>query len=113
MTGRPAVRAALTATAADTARRVPGVAFLRPAFTGLLRRPAATGDRAAVRAERLTATPPDWRLHVHLAVAHGHRALDVARDVRATVTHAAGTALAEAGQPDATVRVTVTVTNIT
>jgi uncharacterized alkaline shock family protein YloU len=76
---------------AEAAAGVPGVAFLRPRLSDLLRGSAtaarlrgAAGNRtpAGVRVRRDAATAP-WRVEVHLTVRHGHRALDVAREVRA------------------------------
>ncbi|MFI0977312.1 Asp23/Gls24 family envelope stress response protein [Streptomyces sp. NPDC021093] len=77
---------------AEAAVRVPGVAFLRPRLSDLIRGAAAVdrlrgkpaGDRApaGVRARR----DPDtarWQVEVQLTVRHGHRAVDVAREVRA------------------------------
>ncbi|GHA30447.1 hypothetical protein GCM10010329_62150 [Streptomyces spiroverticillatus] len=96
----------------EAAARVPGVAFLRPRLSDRLRgstalarlRPGSAADRtpAGVRARR----DPDterWRVEVQLTVRAGHRAVDVARAVRAAGERAAG------GLP---VEIAVTVTGI-
>lgn len=76
---------------AEAAVGVPGVAFLRPRLSDLLRGSATAarlrgtaGDRtpAGVRARRDPATAR-WLVEVHLTVRYGHRAVDVAREVRA------------------------------
>ncbi|MFF0744841.1 Asp23/Gls24 family envelope stress response protein [Streptomyces sp. NPDC004111] len=67
------------------------MAFLRPRLSDLLRGSAtaarlrgSAGDRppAGVRVRREPAAAR-WRVEVQLTVRHGHRAVDVAREVRA------------------------------
>ncbi|MFI5801217.1 Asp23/Gls24 family envelope stress response protein [Streptomyces sp. NPDC051561] len=83
----------------EAATEVPGVAFLRPRLSDLLgssvararirRGPAADRAPAGVRARR----DPDtsrWTVEVQLTVRTGHRAVDVARAVRAAGERAAG-----------------------
>lgn len=96
----------LTEAAADAARRTTGVAFLRPGFAELVRRPGARPG--GVRVRRRT-DPERWEADLHFAVATGHRALDVTRAVRAAVTAAVTSALPAPPPP---VSVTTTVTEL-
>ncbi|MGK5529831.1 hypothetical protein [Streptomyces sp. URMC 129] len=97
-------------TAATAARRVPGVAFLRPGLTDRLRGAGAGRASRSVAGVRATRRPGGgWDVTVHLATLHGHRALDVTRAVRAAVTAAVAEAVGDPGCP---VRVTVTVTGL-
>ncbi|MER0242901.1 hypothetical protein AAHZ94_12890, partial [Streptomyces sp. HSW2009] len=57
------------------------------------------------------ARPPGWDLRIHLAVARGHRALDVTRAVRAAVTTAVRELTTDA-VPEPRVNVSITVTDI-
>ncbi len=97
---------------AGAAAEVAGVAFLRPRLSDLLRGsaaaarprrgPAADRGPAGVRVRR----DPDtarWLVEVQFTVRRGHRAVDVARAVRAAAERAAG------GLP---VEITVTVAGI-
>ncbi|MFE7136638.1 Asp23/Gls24 family envelope stress response protein [Streptomyces sp. NPDC057644] len=96
--------------AAEAARGVPGVAFLRPGVADLLRtritdrtqrRAPLTGNRTpGVRVGRDEGG--GWRLDIRLVLRRGHRALDVTRAVRTAVL----AALPE--EPAASVRITVT-----
>jgi uncharacterized alkaline shock family protein YloU len=96
--------------AAEAARCVPGVAFLRPGVADLLRtriadrtppRTPPTANRApGVRVSRDEGD--GWHLDIRLVLQRGHRALDVTRAVRAAVL----AALPE--EPWASVRITVT-----
>ncbi|MFE6774486.1 hypothetical protein [Streptomyces sp. NPDC057702] len=108
--------------AADAARRTPGVAYLRPGFGDLVRGAAVryrsrgagappASRIAGVRAQR-TGPPHGWSLRIHLAVARGHRALDVTRAVRAAVTTAVRELPTAGGAPAPQVSVTITVTDI-
>lgn len=100
------VAARLTETAAETARRTPGVAFLRPGFAELVRRSGAGSGSVRVRRR---SDPERWEVELYFAVASGHRALDVTRAVRASVTAAVTAALPE---PVPAVSVTTTVTEL-
>ncbi|MFI6697390.1 Asp23/Gls24 family envelope stress response protein [Streptomyces sp. NPDC050509] len=109
----------LALVAADVARRVPGVAFLRPGFVELLRasaasragrpvtRPAPNSTGVRVRQEGEGAE--GWHLDLQLVARTGHRTVDVTRAVRAAVCAAASEVLPDPGRP---VRVTVTVVGI-
>lgn len=95
--------------AADAARRVPGVAFLKPGLAGRLRASAARVGRGATRLHadpaagvRVRPGSP-WAVEVHLVLRHGHRALDVTRAVRAAVADSFG---------ETPVHVTVTVSGM-
>ncbi|MFB7669263.1 hypothetical protein ACFC1R_36025 [Kitasatospora sp. NPDC056138] len=78
--------------AAQAALAEPGVAALQPTLADRLAAATAairptersTHLPAAVRVERLTATP-GWRVEVRCMLHPGHRALDVARRVRERV----------------------------
>ncbi|WP_234426986.1 Asp23/Gls24 family envelope stress response protein [Streptomyces niger] len=114
------LRALLQRTAADAARNTPGVAYLRPGLGDLVRGTVpllAAADEprvAGVRAEP-DDEPGRWRLRIHLAVRRGHRALDVARAVRAEVLAAVRRAYAPEGPEHhgvAALAVTVTVTDL-
>lgn len=109
------------AAAADATQRTPGVAYLRPGFGDLVRgaaarvrsraaQPGTAGRIAGVRAQRVD-RPPGWDLRIHLAVARGHRALDVTRAVRAAVTTAVRELTTDA-VPEPRVNVSITVTDI-
>lgn len=103
-------RRTLEGTVADAVRPLPGVAYLRPALTDLLRGAAVRPvGSAGVRA----APAPDgrgWRIEVKLTTLRGHRALDVSRAVRDV---ARGAALALLDPEDAPgIGVTVTVTGV-
>lgn len=113
------VTARVTRAAARAAEETPGVAFLRPGLAQLVRGTALPRtNRAAdprtggVRVRRLAnggGGGERWHLELHLAVLRGHRALDVTRAVRRTVTAAVRTELAPEPAP---VALTVTVTDI-
>ncbi|MFJ2740848.1 Asp23/Gls24 family envelope stress response protein [Streptomyces sp. NPDC087440] len=93
-TGERLARAVASAVA-----EVPGVAFLRPRLGDLLRgsaaaarlrrTPAADRAPAGVRVRRVPDTG-HWHVEVQFTVRQGHRAVDVARAVRATGERAAG-----------------------
>lgn len=112
MTDR-ALRTTLAEEIAAAVEAVPGVAFLRPGFGGLLRSlphggSAADGGRAVPSGVRVS-RPDDagpWRVDIHL-VARGHvRTLDVARAaVRAAEDRLSGL---QPGQEPPKVTVTVT-----
>ncbi|MEU6737469.1 Asp23/Gls24 family envelope stress response protein [Streptomyces physcomitrii] len=101
---------------AAAAAGVPGVAYLRPGLTGLLRARTArlvhgtagpepvSGVRVRLGADRST-----WQIEVKLTTLTGHRAVDVTRAVRAAAVTAAGALL---GVPEARVAVSVTVTGV-
>lgn len=107
------LRDRMAGAAAEAARGVPGVAFLRPGVVDLLR------TRIAERAPRRTRTngagapgvrvgrdeiTGGWHVDVRLVLHRGHRVLDVTRAVRAAVL---------AAVPDgARVSVRVTVTGV-
>jgi hypothetical protein len=87
-------RHALAHAAAKAAAQVPGVAFLRPGIADYLRSAARPrvlgpygGPPAGVRVARRERTGP-WEVHVQIVVRGGHRAVDVARAVRAAVAAA-------------------------
>jgi uncharacterized alkaline shock family protein YloU len=96
----------VTALAAEAAEAVPGVAYLSPNLAGRLRGAAAGRGVHAVEPGPGAA---HWRVEVALAVRAGHRASDVAREVRAAVGAAVG---AGTGTDARAVRVQVTVTAI-
>jgi hypothetical protein len=98
------VAARLTETAAETARRTPGVAFLRPGFAELVHRSGARSGGVRVR---WRSDPARWEVELHFAVAAGHRALDVTHAVRTAVT-AAATATLPGPVPAVSVTTTVT-----
>ncbi|WP_037575058.1 Asp23/Gls24 family envelope stress response protein [Phaeacidiphilus oryzae] len=101
----------LTTGAAEAARRVPGVAFLRPGLAELLRGGPGSGARAGTSGVRVRRgeAPGQWRLEIQLAARRGHRAADVARAVRASVEEAVRELLAAEAAP---VSVTVTITDV-
>ncbi|TDC63446.1 Asp23/Gls24 family envelope stress response protein [Streptomyces hainanensis] len=106
-TGRVPTADRLAQRAARAAREVEGVAYLRPGLAALLRgadHPRPAGVRVRHRTE-----PERWAIELHLAVLAGHRALDVARTVRAAVAEAARETL----PARARLSVKVTITNIT
>ncbi|MFF3014732.1 Asp23/Gls24 family envelope stress response protein [Streptomyces sp. NPDC057939] len=99
-------------TIAEAVLGVSGVAFLRPALGDLLRSAvvARTGLRTPGTAVRRNAgvriTHPDGepvKVEVHVVLLHGHRAVDVTRDIREAVRAAYPT-----GTPAIPVHVTVT-----
>ncbi|WP_103533745.1 hypothetical protein [Streptomyces sp. SM11] len=100
----------LAGAAAEAARGVRGVAFLRPGVADLLRTRIA--DRTTRRAPLTGNSAPGvrvsrdegdgWHLDIRPVLRRGHRALDVTRAVRA----AALAALPEV--PSVSVRITVT-----
>ncbi|MET7451926.1 hypothetical protein ABZT03_08535 [Streptomyces sp. NPDC005574] len=105
--------AALTEEIARAVREVPGVAFLKPALTGLLHsaasrtpQPAAPLARAGVRVIRPSGAEP-WDVDVRLVALRHARAVDVARAARRAV-EARMTALVPAQETPARVSVTVT-----
>ncbi|MFI1248754.1 Asp23/Gls24 family envelope stress response protein [Streptomyces anulatus] len=97
-------------TAAEAARGVPGVAFLRPGVTDLLR--ARFAERTPLRAPlngnrapgvRVGRDEEDgWHIDIRFVLCRGHRALDTTRAVQAAVVAALP------GEPVASVRITVT-----
>ncbi|WP_329060532.1 Asp23/Gls24 family envelope stress response protein [Streptomyces sp. NBC_01429] len=104
---------------ADAARRIAGVAFLRPGIVDRLRASAASragrpgGGTAAgnsgVRVRPLDGGPEVWHIDIQLVARASHRALDVTRAVRAAAGAAAEDVLSEPGDR---VRITVTVVGI-
>ncbi|WP_406138430.1 Asp23/Gls24 family envelope stress response protein [Streptomyces sp. NBC_01089] len=81
-------RAQLSATVAEAALGVPGVAFLRPGLAGLLRTAGRSGP-AGVRIGRADTDGGDgWTAEVFVVLRQGHRAVDVTRAVRAAVLRA-------------------------
>ncbi|MDT0444240.1 Asp23/Gls24 family envelope stress response protein [Streptomyces johnsoniae] len=117
MNGRPAdLETRVRDAAAAAVLTVPGVAFLRPGLSGLLRgRSGRTGQGArgagAVRVRRGGA-PGSWEIGVELATLRGHRALDVTRSVRSAVRRAVGEETGSADLAAGRVTVSVTVTGI-
>ncbi|WP_308284313.1 hypothetical protein [Streptomyces buecherae] len=81
---RPVSDATVEGRVAGAVAAVPGVARLAPALGGLTRPVRIEGPRAATEAETPTATVPAPARHaqVQVAVAAGHRAVEVARAVR-------------------------------
>ncbi|MHB9855837.1 hypothetical protein ACSYGO_42250 [Streptomyces krungchingensis] len=86
-----AVHATLTEDIAETVQNVPGVAFLEPGITGLLRSalsaagPGAKGARpAGVRMDRPGRADP-WHVEIELVARGDARSVDVARATRAAV----------------------------
>ncbi|MGQ4715283.1 Asp23/Gls24 family envelope stress response protein [Streptomyces anulatus] len=96
--------------AAEAARGVQGVAFLRPGMADLLRtriaeraprRASLTGNRTSgVRVGR--DENDGWHIDIRFVMCRGHRALDVTRAVQAAV----GAVLPE--EPVVSLRITVT-----
>ncbi|MGH4033592.1 Asp23/Gls24 family envelope stress response protein [Actinomycetota bacterium Odt1-20B] len=108
---------ALAHAAGRAALACDGVAYLRPSLVGLLRGtttprtrlPAASTPPSGIRVRRRTDTK-DWHVEVHLAVASGHRALDVSRAVSTAVARAVREPGPAGGErPPVNVTVTVTV----
>ncbi|MEW1718081.1 Asp23/Gls24 family envelope stress response protein [Streptomyces sp. NPDC093109] len=111
----------LSLAAADAARRVPGVAFLRPGIVDRLRASAASragragtgagtdGGTAGVRVRPPAGGRGVWHIDIQLVTRATHRTLDVTRAVRETAGAAAEAVLSEPGDR---VRITVTVTGI-
>ncbi|WP_308283946.1 hypothetical protein [Streptomyces buecherae] len=81
---RPVSDATVEGRVAGAVAAVPGVARLAPALGGLTRPVRIEGPRAATEAETPTAAAPAPARHaqVQVAVAAGHRAVEVARAVR-------------------------------
>lgn len=100
------VAARLTEAAAVAVRRTPGVAYLRPGFAGMVRRSGARPGGVQVRRRP---DPECWEVELHFAVAAGHRALEVTRAVRTSVTAALA---AELPAPPPAISVTTTVTEL-
>lgn len=94
--------------AAEAARGVPGVAFLRPGVADLLR--ARIAERTPFRAPQNGAPgvrvgrdeDDGWHIDIRFVLCRGHRALDITRAVRAAVV------VALPGEPVVSVRITVT-----
>ncbi|MFJ1800675.1 MULTISPECIES: Asp23/Gls24 family envelope stress response protein [unclassified Streptomyces] len=96
--------------AAEAARGVPGVAFLRPGVADLLR--ARIAERTPFRAPQNGNRAPGvrvgrdeddgWHIDIRFVLCRGHRALDITRAVRAAVVAALP------GEPVVSVRITVT-----
>jgi uncharacterized alkaline shock family protein YloU len=108
---QPGGRHALEHAVAKAAAQVPGVAFLRPGIADYLRgaaRPRVLGRHggppAGVRVARRERTGR-WEVHVQVVVRGGHRAVDVARAVRAAASEAV--AAAADAPPALHVKVTV------
>ncbi|MEU1279271.1 hypothetical protein [Streptomyces sp. NPDC005805] len=104
---------ALVAAAAEAALSVPGVAFLRPGFGGLLRSALSARSReadptAGVRLVRGDGSGP-WRVEVRVVARAEARTVDVARAVRAAVRDRLKPLLPAAAGPP---RVVVTVTGL-
>ncbi|MFF7974353.1 hypothetical protein [Streptomyces sp. NPDC007905] len=110
----------LRSAAAQAALTVPGVAGLQPGLAHRLARAAAhtwsqtaarpTPPEADVRADR----SPDgsgWHVDIRCILYEGHRALDVAREVRSRVHSAAQAHLSEE-RLTGPITVTVTVTGV-
>ncbi|WP_329285599.1 hypothetical protein [Streptomyces sp. NBC_00691] len=114
---QPLTRSALADDIARAARNVPGVAFLRPGLSGLLRdglrRPspaaAASSSSAGVRVHGGDRTSP-LRVEVRLVVLRSSRTVDVARAVRSVVE--ARLAALLPGRTAGAARVSVTVTGL-
>ncbi|WP_328467603.1 hypothetical protein [Streptomyces sp. NBC_00448] len=91
---QPAAREVLTAQVATAVREVPGIAFLKPSLSGLLRASIRSTTQGASRQStegvRLTSGEgrPSWTVSVHVVARRGHRALDVARAIREAATAA-------------------------
>jgi hypothetical protein len=108
-----ASREALTAQVAAAVREVPGVAFLKPSLSGLLRasiRSTAHGaSRQSTEGVHLTLGEgrPSWTVSIHVVARRGHRALDVTRAIR----EAAAATLSVNGHTPP-VKVTVTISGI-
>ena len=88
---RTAVHATLTEEIARAVEDLPGVAFLRPGLTGLLRsalprpdRSTATTASAGVRVSRPSGAEP-WRVEISLVALRHMRGVDVARAARCAV----------------------------
>lgn len=110
---RYTAHATLTEEIVRAVAAVPGVAFLRPGFSGLMRSALARGDRgtgtgspAGVRLSRSAAGDP-WRVEIQLVALRHTRTVDVARAVRLAVEERM-TALFPAEAAGARVSVTVT-----
>ncbi|WEV28491.1 hypothetical protein OYE22_27365 [Streptomyces sp. 71268] len=103
---RPASEATVEGRVAGAVAEVPGVARLAPALGGLTRPVRVEGPRATAEAEAPVAgaSAPARHAQVQVAVAAGHRAVEVARAVR---DRARAALLAEAPGP-VTVAVLVT-----
>jgi uncharacterized alkaline shock family protein YloU len=104
----------LTERIAEAIVGVPGVAFLRPGLSGLLRasaggrgEPSSKGARSAVRIRR-AASPKSLAIEVSVVLRSSPRAIDLTRAVRAAVLE---TVQAHAGA-EVKVHVTITVTGL-
>ncbi|WP_435057095.1 hypothetical protein [Streptomyces sp. bgisy060] len=106
-------RTALAEEIARVVREVPGVAFLRPRLTGLLKPavvPGPVGSGSATTAGvrlREDEAAGTWHVEVRLVALGGDRVLDVARAARRTVEERLD-ALLPGGAARAHVTVTVT-----
>ncbi|GAA2374087.1 hypothetical protein GCM10010417_42180 [Streptomyces carpaticus] len=116
--GEPALAERVLRAAAAAAREVAGVAYLRPGLAEVLR---GAGGRVARRPAGVRVRPGrsagSWEVHIELAAARGHRAVEVTRAVRAAVTGAVAEVLGSGGAvPEgagaARVAVRVTVTDV-
>ncbi|MGW8887451.1 Asp23/Gls24 family envelope stress response protein [Streptomyces sp. NPDC055749] len=108
------IRTELERSAAAAARTTPGVAFLRPSLTGLLR---TVAQRTEARPEgvRAVRNPADgiWSIELRLTVRRGYRALDVTRAVRLAVEEATRPVIeGRDGSGDGRLRATVIVTGV-
>ncbi|WP_405949511.1 hypothetical protein OG588_26725 [Streptomyces prunicolor] len=110
---RTAVHATLTEEIARAVEDLPGVAFLKPGLTGLLRSALPRSDRstaatasAGVRVSRPSGAEP-WRVEISLVALRHVRGVDVARAARRTVEERVA-ALFPAETMPAQVSVTVT-----
>ncbi|MER5963544.1 hypothetical protein [Streptomyces sp. NPDC002057] len=114
---KPLTRAALADDIARTARNVPGVAFLRPGLSGLLRdglpfasrATAASLSSAGVRLRGGDGTSP-LQVEVRLVALRSNRAVDVARAARSAVEVRLAALLP--AQTVGAARVSVTVTGL-
>ncbi|AXG82060.1 Asp23/Gls24 family envelope stress response protein [Streptomyces paludis] len=123
MSAQRKIQDELSLAAADAARGVPGVAFLRPGIVDRLRASAASragragagtdgatgGGTAGVRVRPPAGGEGVWQIDIQLVTRAAHRTLDVTRAVRETAGAAAGAVLPGPGDR---VRITVTVTGI-
>lgn len=117
--GRDRDRDRLASVAADATLGVPGVAFLRPGLTQLLRAAARSAgvrrghagtDGAASGVGVALDTGPDrWTIDVYIVASRGHRAVDVTRAVRTAVEEAVLRCPSADGLP---ARVSVTVSGV-
>ncbi|MFE2423304.1 hypothetical protein [Streptomyces hokutonensis] len=110
---RTAVHATLTEEIARAVEDLPGVAFLKPGLTGLLRSTLPRSDRstpaassAGVRVSRPSGAE-GWHVEISLVALRHMRGVDVARAARRTVEERVA-ALFPAETTPAQVRVTIT-----